>query len=119
MDSFSSIAEDRNNLKSSIGKRIGCFKLLFSMCHKLMGRKSDVTTCTMYMVTNGMTLVMSIIDSGWPTTKFHKPWEHSRGKPEADSQCSKGLSSTPPPSKGIASDFLSILLLNSCSCPVP
>ena len=47
--------------------------------------------CTMYTVTNGMTFVMGTIDSEWPTTIFHKPWEHSRGMPEADSQSSKGF----------------------------
>jgi hypothetical protein len=47
--------------------------------------------CTMYTVTNGMTLVIVTIDSRWPTPIFLKPWEHSRGMPEADSQSSKGL----------------------------
>jgi hypothetical protein len=73
----------------STGKRIGCFKLLFSICHKFVGRRSDTTMCTMYTVCNGMTLVMGTIDSGWPTPIFCKPWGHSRGMPEADSQSSK------------------------------
>ena len=90
-DCFSNIAEDRNSFMFSTRKRIGCFKLLFLMCHKFVGRRSDGIMCTMYTVCNGMTLVMGTIDSGWPTTIFHKPWEHSRGMPEADSQSSKGF----------------------------
>jgi hypothetical protein len=75
----------------SAGKRIGCFKLLFSMYHKFVDRRSDVTMCTMYTVTNGITFVIMTIDSGWTTPTFLKPWEHSRRMPEADSQSFKGF----------------------------
>ena len=107
----------RGQKLSSTGKSIGCFKLLFSMCHKLMGRKSDATLCTMYRVTNGMTLVMGTIDSGWPSSIFCKPLGKLHGNAWGRFSVFQELSTYP--SEGIESAFLSILLLDSCLCPVP